>query len=162
MDARRLDLLKLCRRNLVDVLVRPTLVVEGITELVPLLGGFLFFWSADDGSGGLRLSGGGGLTLVRGRLVGALAKPNTHRAACNTTNDTFERATGDDVLERVASDTLVLDGDVRGVLLLATLQGFERGLPSKAADGPATKALPSIRSSLCPTKDPVHACHGVR
>ena len=149
------NLPKIPNRNLVNLFVRPTDAVEGIAELVPLLGGFFVL----DGfpNGDVRLGAvGGNRTLVRGRRTGAFAKSDIDRAAGDTADDALERATSDDVLERVSREALVLDGDVRGILLLATLQSFERGFASKPLDGTAGHAFAGIRSSLHATEDLVH------
>ena len=160
MDASRRDHAKVADRNLVDILVSPTKVVEIVAKLVALLGRFLFLLSANNR--GFRYAAGGLRTLVRGRRTGAFAKPNINRAAGDAADDTFERATGDDVLEGVAIKAFVLDSDVRGVLLLATLQSFERSFASEALDGTAGHAFACIRSSLHATEDLVHTGHSVR
>ena len=144
------NLPKIPNRNLVNLFVRPTDAVEGITELVSLLGGLFVLNGLSNGDIG------GSRTLVRGRLTGAFAKPNIDRAAGDTADDAFERATGDDVLEGVAIKTFIPDSDVRGVLFLATLHGFKRGFSSKPSDGAAGHAPPGIRSSLHSTEDLVH------
>ena len=138
VDAHRLDLLKLCHRNLVDVLIRPTKVVEVVTELVPLLGSLFVLDGFSDRD--IRFgSVGGGRTLVRGRLP---ARHNTadalHRTADNCPTDGAIEDLGP-VLRREEVDVVVHDGRRR--LVNSLLRTLSKALRSRAFRNAKTKPL---------------------
>ena len=106
------DLSKIPNRNLVNLLIRPTDAVEGITELVSLLGGLFVLDGLPNGD--IRLGAvGGNRTLVRGRRT---ARHNIadalHRTADNRATDGVIKDLGP-VLRREEVDVVVNDGRCR-------------------------------------------------
>ena len=132
------NLSEIPNRNLVNLLVRPTDAVEGITELVPFLGGLFVLDGLSDRNLGFGAVGGN-RTLVRGRLP---ARHNTADALHRTADDCPTDGAIEDlgpILRREKVDVVVHDGRRR--LVDSLLRTLSKALRSRALRNAKTKPL---------------------